>query len=301
MSMPALIPPVVHARLRHLRLVSQRVSATQGIGQQASRARGSGLEFAQYRAYEPGDEPRQIDWKLYARSDKFFVRESERDSRLVVWVLLDVSASMAQSDATQPQYTRLQAAKIQAACVVELACRQGDRFGLIAIGDGRLQVVEAGNGARHRDQCLHTLARLQAAGIWPDENATRPVWQRVHASDLALLISDGFDEKALALLERLAAARREVLTIQLLTAEEREFRFPDSRCFVDVESGEQLRTDAPAARAEYLQAFAEARAQFAHRLTSAGIRYAVSYLDEPPDAPLQALFAHGKARLVQSV
>ncbi len=135
MSFADIIPADVRARLKDLRLYSQRVSGAQGIGQHQSRSRGAGLEFAQYRAYEPGDEPRQIDWKLYARSDKFFVREAERDSPMIVWLLIDATASMAQYDAKRPEWSRLHAAKAQAACVFELALRQGDRFGVIAVND----------------------------------------------------------------------------------------------------------------------------------------------------------------------
>ncbi|HEX7989807.1 MAG TPA: DUF58 domain-containing protein, partial [Stenotrophomonas sp.] len=83
---PPLIPADVRSRLRSLRLWPQRASGSRGIGAHASRSRGAGLEFAQYRAYEPGDELRQIDWKLYARSDRFFVRESERESPITVWL-----------------------------------------------------------------------------------------------------------------------------------------------------------------------------------------------------------------------
>ena len=72
------LPPDVRARLRALRLYPRRARGSTGLGQHLSRSRGAGIEFAQYRAYEPGDEPRRIDWKLYARSDRHFVRESER-------------------------------------------------------------------------------------------------------------------------------------------------------------------------------------------------------------------------------
>ena len=131
---PPLIPADVRSRLRSLRLWPQRASGSRGIGAHASRSRGAGLEFAQYRAYEPGDEPRQIDWKLYARSDRFFVRESERESPLTVWLLLDTTASMAQADRARSGWTRLHGACALAACVAELALQQGDGFGLIAIG-----------------------------------------------------------------------------------------------------------------------------------------------------------------------
>lgn len=296
MSGPDLIPADVRARLKGLRLVSRRVSGALGIGQHHSRSRGAGMEFAQYRAYEPGDEPRQIDWKLYARSDKFFVRESERDSPLAAWVLLDATASMAQADAARPGWSRLQAAKAQAACVFELACRQGDRFGLIVVSNNRLQVINAGSGTRHRDQCLKMLVAADAAGTWPGEADCRLIWERIHANDLVLLLSDDFDEAVLGLIERLAAARREVLNIQILTVEERDFPFRDGRRFIDVESGAELLTDAGAARNDYLQAFAAALRQLNLRLNSAGIRHVSYALDENIDAPLQRLFAQGKAR-----
>ncbi|MCE2868930.1 MAG: DUF58 domain-containing protein [Xanthomonadaceae bacterium] len=296
MAGPDLIPADVRARLKGLRLVSRRVSGALGIGQHHSRSRGAGMEFAQYRAYEPGDEPRQIDWKLYARSDKFFVRESERDSPLAAWVLLDASASMAQSDAVRPGWSRLQAAKVQAACLFELACRQGDRFGLIAVSGDRLQVINAGSGTRHRDRCLQVLGGLTAAGAWPDEAGCRPIWERIHANDLVLLLSDDFDERPLALSERLAAARREVLNIQIMTVEERDFPFRDGRRFIDVESGATVLTDAAAARDDYLHAFSAACRELALRLNAAGIRHVPYVLDEGLDAPLQRLFAQGKAR-----
>ena len=108
MSSTDLIPADVRARLKGLRLHARSISGAQGIGQH--QRRGAGLEFAQYRAYEPGDEPRQIDWKLYARSDKFFVRESERDSPLIVFFFFDVMAFLVLVVFKRPGWSRLQSA-----------------------------------------------------------------------------------------------------------------------------------------------------------------------------------------------
>src|SRR5215813_2232810 len=130
MAAVALIPADVRARLKHLRLRARHGAGGDGLGQHASRSRGAGLEFAQYRAYEPGDEPRHIDWKLYARSDRFFVRDATRDTPLTAWLLVDATASMAQADAARPEYTKLVAAKALAACIAEIALQQGDSFGL---------------------------------------------------------------------------------------------------------------------------------------------------------------------------
>jgi uncharacterized protein (DUF58 family) len=288
--MQPLIPPALRARLGEFRLASPRAHGGHGYGQHPSRSRGAGLEFAQYRAYEPGDELRQVDWKLYARSDRFFVREAERDSPMTAWVLLDISASMAQADEARPGWTRLDAARQLAACVFELALRQGDRFGLIGIGGAGVRVGPAGGGPRHRDRCELELRALQAAGAWPPEAALRPVWERARAGDLVVMLGDGFDEAAIALAERLAAARRDLVFLQVLTADERDFPFRGGRRFIDPESGAALLADGQAARADFLARFAQAQAALAARLSAAGVRHAVWHLDEDPTRPLGRLF-----------
>ena len=290
MSISDLIPVDVRARLKALRLQARRISGAQGIGQHQSRSRGAGLEFAQYRAYEPGDEPRQIDWKLYARSDKFFVREAERDSPLVVWCLIDATASMAQADAAKPEWTRLQAAKALTACVIELALKQGDRFGLIAVNEHGLTVVNAGSGTKHRDQCLLELHRLKAQGSWPGEAQCRPIWERMNANTLVLLLSDDYDEGCVSLAERLAVARREVLSIQILTAEERDFPFQGGHRFRDAETDTELLTDAVASRTGFIQQFSAARKTLTTRFSSAGINHVEYFLDQPLDTPLRRFF-----------
>ncbi|MFC3714064.1 DUF58 domain-containing protein [Sphingoaurantiacus capsulatus] len=285
-----LIPPGVRSRLKRLRLAARRAVGVQGIGAHRSRSRGSGLEFAQYRAYEQGDEPRQIDWKLYARSDKFFVREAERESPLTLWVLIDLSASMGQGDAARPGYARLDAARTLAACLAELAIAEGDRFGLIALHEDGLRMVPPGSGPRHRDRLLIELHRLAAGGGFPAPDRLAALWERVAARDLVVLLSDCFDDGAVALVERLAAAGRETLAIQLLTAEERDFPFSDGRKFRDPETGDELIGDGRAMRDDFIARFAAARAALDARFDAAGIRHAAHILDEAPDLPLQRLF-----------
>ena len=333
--MATLIPPELRARLRDLRLTARGGAGGDGLGQHASRSRGAGLEFAQYRAYEPGDELRRIDWKLYARSDRYFVREAERDSPLTAWAILDASASMRQTDAARPGFAKFDAAKILAACVFELALRQGDRFGLVAAGGGAPPtdaarshggrgedprrsrgrgegesasadsmtpagaapvIVPAASGARQRDRCLLELARLKAGGGWPDALALQPLWERIRPPAVVVMLSDFFDDATVELALRLAAARREVLTVQLLTAEERDFPFAGGHRFRDPESGAERRVEAGAVRKDYLERFAIARAELARRFGAAGIRHVEYVLDRPLDEPLRAFFAGGAAR-----
>jgi uncharacterized protein (DUF58 family) len=285
-----LIPPQVRARLKDLRLTSRRAVGLQGVGLHHSRSRGAGLEFAQYRAYEPGDELRQVDWKLYARSDRYFVREAERESPLAVWLLVDATASMAQEDGARPGWSRLSAAKGLAACVAELALRQGDRFGMAVLrGDG-VRVVAPGSSVRQRDRLFLDLQGLEAEGRWPDAEHLRPLWERISAGDLVVLLSDLFDAGTLDVATRLAAARREVVAIQVLTAEERDFPFAGGHRFRDPETDEELLGDGPAMREDFLARFAQARREVHARLDSAGIRHAEYVLDQPLDLPLRRLF-----------
>lgn len=289
--MADLIPADVRSRLRGLRLVTRRAVGSHGLGLHGSHSRGAGLEFAQYRAYEPGDELRQIDWKLYARSDKFFVREAERESPVAVWILIDASASMAQADATRPDYSRLDAAKGIAACLAELAQQQGDRFGMMSLSDAGLGLLPPTTGGRQRDRMLLDLLTLRPGTAFPSDVQMAPLWERIGANDLVILLSDCFDEAAIALAEKLAAAGRETLVIEMLTVAERDFPFDEGYRFRDPETGEELLADGRALRSEFLERFAQARADLHARLDVIGIRHALHVLDEPIDMPLRRLFA----------
>ena len=286
------IPPAVRHRLSGLRLVSRRLAGGDGLGLHASRSRGSGLEFAQYRPYEPGDEPRQIDWKLYARADRFFVREAERESPLRLWIMLDASASMAQADGDGA--TRLGAAQGLAAALGEMAVAGGDRFGWVWLSEAGLHLVTPANGTRQRDRLRRELGAVPIGGGFPGSATLAPLWDRIAPRDMVLLLSDLFDEAAVALATRLAAAGREVLAIQILTVAERDFPFDGGHRFRDPETGEELLGDAPALRAEYLQRFATARAALATQLRAGGIRHETHVLDEPLDAPLRRLFGRAE-------
>lgn len=290
------IPPEVRGQLRGLRIGSRRTAGGRGFGLHRSRERGAGLEFVQYRNYEPGDEPRRIDWKLYARSDRLFVRDAERESPLAVWVLMDTSASMGQADSARPDWSRLDAAKALAACVFEIARGQGDPFGLALAGGEGFTLLPPAAGMRQRDRLLLALRGARAAGTLPDEARLAPLWQRTGPGDVVIALGDFFDPAAAVLLERLAATRREVLAIELLTAEERDFPFRDGRLFRDPETGRELPGDGPAMRQGFLDRFGAARRALAARFDAAGIRHAAHVIDQPLERPLQRLFGGGAER-----
>ena len=295
-KLPLIIPPEVRSRLRRITLRTRSDRGTRGFGMHPSRNKGAGLEFAQYRAYEPGDEPRRIDWKLFARSDKFFVREAEEDSPVSVWLLIDASASMGQADRARPDWSRMDAAKLMALCIAELAQMQGDRFGWMMLQAAGLGVAEPAGGRLQMDRLQVDFARAQPAGTFPEAGTLAPLWERIGPHDLVVFLSDCFDEGGIALIERLAKAGREVLAVQLLTVEERDFPFDGGYRFRDQESDAALIGNGKALRASYLARFAAARAGLTERLDAAGIRHTAYVLDEAIDAPLQTFFGRAGSR-----
>lgn len=290
---PVDLPPDVRRRLSRLSIVPRGRTGLGGVGIHASRNRGTGMEFAQYRPYERGDELRSIDWKLYARSDRFFVRDAERESPVALWIVLDASASMAQADLATPSWSRFDAARRLVAALTALAMAQGDRFGLVVEGGSHPVAIAPGNGPRHRDRIALALAGAAAQGTADWHGARQRLGERIGRDDICVVLTDGFDEACIAAVEALAASGRDLCAIRILTADERDFPFDAGYRFVDSESGASVIGDGAALRDDYLTRFAAARAALDLRLTGAGVRHAEYFVDQPADAPLAALFTPG--------
>lgn len=285
----ALLSPELRAQLRGLSLRSRRPPSAGPLGLSASRRRGPGLEFSQHRGYEPGDEPKRIDWKLFARSDRYFVRESESEAALSLWVLLDRSASMAEEDSSgRSKWSR---ACEGAAALLELATRQNDRFALVLIGDGRLQPGPLGSGPRHRDRCLGSLLKAQPAGLWPEEAALETLFGVIPRESLVVQIGDGFEPCGERLACRLSAAGRDLRHLVLDTDIECDFALRGSLRLQDVETGAELALDAASAREDFTRRFRAARRKQAARLAASGAIHVEHRLDAPAIEALRALLA----------
>ncbi len=283
------LPPDLRSRLRRLSLAPRAAAVLVGDGMHASRNRGGAMEFAQYRAYERGDDLRRIDWKLYSRSDRFFVRDAERESPVAIWIVLDASASMGQADIARPDWSRFDAARRLTAALIEVALQQGDRFGVIvAQAEGAL-VLPPSSDKRHRDRIRLALGPLRPSGVPAWERDVQTLGERIAPGDMALFVTDGFDEACVAAAERLAASGRDVSFIQLLTADERDFPFDRSLRFRDPEGDAELAGDGRALRQDFLTRFAQARAALRARLEGRGVRYVEHFTDQDPDQPIQKL------------
>ena len=145
-----MIPPQLLHALRNLPLAARRAAEGFVAGAHASRRHGGGLEFSQYRPYQPGDDLRRLDWRLAARSDKYFLRESEVDTSLTVSLVLDASASLDHRD--DNHLTKLDYARLLLAALAYLAQKQGDAVGLSILSPAGLQHLGARADTRQLDR-----------------------------------------------------------------------------------------------------------------------------------------------------
>ncbi|MCG2584831.1 DUF58 domain-containing protein [Massilia sp. TS11] len=251
-----LVSPAQLAQTSDLDLVIRHVLAGLGHGIHAGRERGAGVEFSEYRAYAPGDEWRRVDWKLLARADRYYVREAERDSHVAVWLWLDASASMAEASHHSKQVDKLWFARTVLACVAAIAQRQGDAFGLVVCGAGRVQFVPAARGPRQMQRVLAALSRVRPEGALPDEATLRASLHFARAPSMIFAVSD-FLEQPSALtqaLVRLRHMRHDVRALSLFTQAEIEADFGAGQAYRDPEGGAQIHRFDDSVRAAYQQA-----------------------------------------------
>jgi len=246
-----LSPEHLHA-LRNLSLAARQVAEGFRNGAHASRRHGAGMEFSQYRPYQPGDDLRRLDWRLAARSDRYYLRESEVDTSLTVHLLLDASASMNHRD--DNGLTKLDYARLLLAALAYLATQQGDAVGLSVLSPAGLAHLPARADARQLPRLYHALETAEATGRFPNANALAPLTARRQRA-LTVCVSDLYEEESEinALLTRLRAASGDVLLLHLMANNELNFSYHGAVTFRDLETGRTLQLDADQQRPAYQQ------------------------------------------------
>ncbi|WP_159628020.1 DUF58 domain-containing protein [Massilia puerhi] len=228
------------AHTRKLDLVIRHVLAGLGHGIHAGRERGAGVEFSEYRAYVAGDEWRRVDWKLAARADRYFVREAERDSHVAVWLVLDASASMAEPSRSIEGLDKLAYARMLLGCVAAIAQRQGDAFGLVVLGGGKVAFTPALRGPRHLQRVLSQLQRTAPEGSLPESDTLKASLHFAQSPSAIYAASDLLDwPSPLSIaLTRLRQMRHDVRVLGLQTRAEVDASFSGDLAYRDPERDE---------------------------------------------------------------
>jgi uncharacterized protein (DUF58 family) len=293
-----LLKPHELAALGGLEFVARQVVEGFIAGLHRSPHRGFSVEFAEHRMYQPGDDLRYIDWRMYGRSDRYYIKQFEEETNLRAYILLDVSASMAWTSAEGVLPPKLWYAKLLAASLSLLLVRQGDAVGLVAFDTEMRAHVAPRGGRRHWHELLRSIGQLEASGRTDPGTALRDLAMRLRRRGLVILLSDLLvDPDTTRLAVRFLRHRgHEVLLFHLLDPGERELPGVGEARFYDPETDEELPVSAADVRAEYRATVERALAEWHTELAPHGIEYVVIGTDEPMGHALRA-YLHKRERL----
>jgi uncharacterized protein (DUF58 family) len=285
------LDPAIIARLGTMELKARTVVEGFLSGLHRSPYKGFSVEFAEYRQYMPGDDLSTLDWKVYARSDRHYVKKFEEETNLECHLLLDVSASMAYRGAAA--MSKMEYGSVLAGALAYLMNRQRDATGLIAFDDKIVFRTAASARRGHLHTLLVGLERLEPG---KRSDVGRPLHQLAEAlarRSLVVLISDLLDEPEPIVkgLKHLRFRGNDVIVFQLLDPNELTFPFLGSTKFRDVESADEITAEPATVRSSYLHELTSLRQRYDRELRGAGIDYVQLDTAQPLDFALLAYLA----------
>jgi uncharacterized protein (DUF58 family) len=289
-SRPDLLDPSTLSQLGGMELIAREVVEGFLMGLHRSPHRGFSAEFAELRAYQAGDDLRYIDWRMYGRSDRFYVKQFEEETNLRAHILVDVSESMGWTSDPVALPTKLWYAKHLAASLALILLRQGDSVGMAAFHDEVVDRVHARGGRRQWNELVRRLRPLTAGGGTAAESALRDLAVRLRRRGLVILLSDLLvaPEETRTALRFLRHQGHEVLVFHLVDPGERELPAASEARFFDPETGDELAVSVADIRSEYREAVGTALAEWERALRPHGIDYAVVDTDRPLSLALRA-------------
>lgn len=277
------LDPFLLGGLSDFELVVRAVVEGFLIGLHRSPHRGFSVEFAENRPYNAGDDVRFVDWKMYARSDRYYIKQYEEETNLRAYVLLDASASMDWTSGEQKILTKIGYAKLLAAALASLLVRQGDAVGFLSFDDQVREHVAVRGSRPHLTRLLKAIQGVSAAGGTAAETAVRDVALRLRRRGLVVFVSDLLvrSDETLRALRFLRHRGHEVLVFHVMDPAERDLPSAGDAVFVDPEDGREVRTNSGALRQRYRESVARAVAEWRRHCLRMGADYEVVSTDEP--------------------
>lgn len=284
------VDPKILARIGNLELLARTVVDGFINGLHRAPYFGASIDFAEHRGYVPGDDIRRVDWRLFARTDRYYVKQYEADSNANFSVLLDVSRSMGFASRG---VSKLEYGSYLAACLAYLAHRQRDRVGLVTFDDE--VVAHVPPSAKHFGVVLHALDRARARRPGALERPVRQVAEHFKRRGLIVLVSDLYAEpdQVLEAIKPLRFLGNDLIVFHVLDPAERDFDYVGASSFEDLESGEQMPVVPESLREQYRALVREHVAALAARFSEHRIDYTLLDTAEPLD---NALFRYLSAR-----
>lgn len=278
--------PTSLAKYGRLTMVARNVVEGFLTGVHKSPYKGFSVEFAEHRQYYPGDEIRHIDWRVFGKTDRYYIKEYEEETNLKAHLLVDASGSMGYRG---EHLSKFQYAQYIAASLAYLMLHQLDAVGLVTHDTRIRQIIPPRANSKHLMHLLNTLEQTQPGG----ETSLAPIWHdlagQLKRRGLVVVLSDCFDQMTplLRALHHFRHQRHEVLLFHILAPEEIEFPFKKWTQFRDLEvAGHRLLVDPQQLRKEYLQNFQSFCQELKERAGKMQIDYHQMRTDEPVEKAL---------------
>jgi uncharacterized protein (DUF58 family) len=289
----AFLDPALLATISDLALLARTVVDGFMHGQHRSLRKGSSLDFAEHRSYQPGDDLRRIDWRVYGRTDRFYIKEYEADTNASVLFAVDSSGSMNYGSGTVSKFAY---ARMLAASLAWLSQAQGDRVGLATFTDALVDVIPP--SVRHLQRLLHTLAATRAGGTSQLVTSIEKLGLLAQRAGIIVLVTDCY-ARADALGRAVDALRmrgHDLIVFHVVDAAELTLPGDDDTTFEDAETGQLMPLTPRVLREKYQALVLAHHAALQARCAAAGADYVRLDTSEPLD---RALHAYLDARLTR--
>jgi uncharacterized protein (DUF58 family) len=252
--MPTLLDPQILAKIRSLELHARQVVEGYLSGMHKSPQHGFAVEFAQHREYVPGDDLRHLDWKVFGRTERYYLKQYELETNLVGWLLVDASDSMRYASGKISKYDYASQA---AAALTYLIVQQSDSVGLAVFDNQVRQFLRASGNPSHLKDVIRLLVNGPSQEVSQIGQVLHDIAERLNRRGIVMIFSDLFDDvpKLLAGLKHLRYQRHEVVVFHVLDPAEMEFPFRQSTLFHGLEQYPDLLTDPLGVREGYLAEF----------------------------------------------
>jgi len=289
------VDPQVLARVGNLDLLARNVVNGFINGLHRAPYFGASIDFAEHRGYVPGDDIRRVDWRLYARTDRYYVKQYEADTNTNFCVLLDVSRSMGFKS---QGISKLEYASYLAACLAHLAHRQRDRVGIITFDSD--VVVHVPPSAKHFDVLLHTLDRAKPERPGQLAGPVSRLAEHFKRRSILALISDFYEEPDVILesIKPLRFLGNDLLVFHVLDPAEVHFDYSDASSFEDLESREQVPVVPESFGDEYRKLIKDHVDALQQKFSEHRIDYTMMNTAEPLDRGLFS-FLSSRAKLMR--
>lgn len=282
--------PAVLARLQNLRIRARTVAEGFIGGQHQSAFRGQSLEFAEHREYSFGDELKYIDWKVYGRTDRFFVKQYEEETNLRVILVLDASGSMGFRGEKSP-LSKYDYGATLAASLAYLALQQGDSAGLALLKSSGQRIIPPRAALSHLNTLADELVKIRPEGPTTLSQSLDSLARSLSRRSLVIIISDLLDdqEKTVKALRLLGFKKHEVTVLHVLDRMEREFSFSGRFRLDSMENSDYIILDAESYRAEYDALVRKLTESYRTALRNMGMAYHFHSTDEPLDRLIRSV------------